>query len=575
MQDPSQGHQELIEEKAVLNQRIKELQESEASYKMIFESAAEGILLSELHTKQFRYANTALCMMFGYTKEEMLQFGVKDIHPKGLLEYVLAEFDALARGEKTWTINIPCLRKDGSIFYANISKTSMVLDGAKCNVGFFTDVTAQKLAEDSLRESENRYYQLFERMSSGVAIYEAVEDGADFVIRNFNAAAERVDKIRRAEVLGRLVTEAFPRIRDFGLFSVVQRVWRSGDPENHDISFYQDDRISGWRENHIYKLPSGEIVAIYDDITARKQAEEALCESEERYRNLVENANDIIFRTDNTGHITFINPASLRTIGYEEKEIIGRHYLTFIQSDMQEKALNFFGRQVVKGIPNTYFEYPVIVKCGREIWLGQNTQSIFRDGKVVAFQAVARDITESMRTSHALQDSADRYRELSIVDELTQLYNSRHFYNQLKIELARSNRYEQPLTLLMLDFDNFKAFNDAYGHVEGDQVLRRLGQVIKRCLRQADFAFRYGGEEFTIILPMTTSEIGFVTAERIRTEFKKENFSPAQGKDVHLTVSIGVAQYKPQEDMKSFVNRVDQLMYQGKTNGKDRICCEP
>ena len=200
-----------------------------------------------------------------------------------------------------------------------------------------------------------------------------------------------------------------------------------------------------------------------------------------------------------------------------------------------------------------------------------------REQNVKLADAIDRLQIESMereRTAEALRDSEKRYRELSIVDDLTQLYNSRHFYFQLKSETERSNRYEQPLTLLLLDLDNFKAFNDAYGHVEGDQVLMRLGQVVKRCLRETDFAYRYGGEEFTILLPMTTSGDGVVTAERIRTEFKKETFSPAPGQDVHVTVSIGLAQYKPQEDMKAFVHRVDQLMYQGKKNGKDRVCFE-
>jgi diguanylate cyclase (GGDEF)-like protein len=164
--------------------------------------------------------------------------------------------------------------------------------------------------------------------------------------------------------------------------------------------------------------------------------------------------------------------------------------------------------------------------------------------------------------------------ELSIIDDLTQLYNSRHFYAQIEKEIERSKRYEQPLTLLMLDLDNFKTFNDTYGHVEGDYVLSRLGQVIKRCLRETDSSYRYGGEEFTIILPMTTSKEGIVTAKRIQTELRKESFSPVPDQEVYVTVSIGLAQYKPKEEIKAFVNRVDKLMYHAKENGRDRICPE-
>jgi diguanylate cyclase (GGDEF)-like protein/PAS domain S-box-containing protein len=232
-----------------------------------------------------------------------------------------------------------------------------------------------------------------------------------------------------------------------------------------------------------------------------------------------------------------------------------------------------------------------IVKELGEKGFYENLEAVFRrkDGsllvgsmsaRTITLQAaphiisVTHDITERKRIDEALRDSEKRYRELSIIDDLTQLYNSRHFYFQLQIELDRSNRYKQPLTILMLDIDNFKTFNDAYGHVEGDQVLKRLGHMVKRCLRETDFAYRYGGEEFTILLPMTTSADGAVTAERIRTELKKETFSPLPGQDVHVTVSIGIAQYKPQEEMKAFVHRVDQFMYQGKKNGKDRICSE-
>ena len=270
------------------------------------------------------------------------------------------------------------------------------------------------------------------------------------------------------------------------------------------------------------------------------------------------------------GTVVDVNEKFVAITGYDRAEVMGKKTMDLRIWEHEEDraavvdALSRNGR--VHGMELRFRN-----KSGEAVTGLFSAEIILIDGEKNILSSIG-DITERKRAEEALKNSENRYRELSIVDDLTQLYNSRHFYFQLKIELDRANRYEQPLTLLLLDLDNFKVFNDAYGHVEGDQVLWRLGQVVKRCLRQTDSAYRYGGEEFTILLPMTTSEDGAVTAERIRTEFKKEIFSPVPGQEVHVTVSIGLAQYKPQEDMKVFVHRVDQLMYQGKKNGKDRVC---
>jgi diguanylate cyclase (GGDEF)-like protein/PAS domain S-box-containing protein len=314
--------------------------------------------------------------------------------------------------------------------------------------------------------------------------------------------------------------------------------------------------------------------ALQQEVAGHEQAEKALRESEERYRALVENANDLVFRTDKKGCFIFANVSTIRVTGYEEEEIIGKHYLDLVRPDMRGEAGAFFRLQIKSGNRNTYSEYPVIKKDGSEIWLGQNTQLIIEEGNVTGFQAVSRDITERRRLEKELKASEERYRELSIIDDLTQLYNSRHFYHQLQRELDRIERHEYPLTLLLLDIDDFKIFNDTYGHIDGDQVLVRLGQVIKQCLRKEDSAYRYGGEEFTIILPMTAKEEGLIIAERIREELKQEDFSPVPDKKVHLTVSTGLGQYIKNEAIRAFVNRVDHLMYQSKKNGKDRICSE-
>ncbi|MCK9197449.1 MAG: sensor domain-containing diguanylate cyclase, partial [Syntrophales bacterium] len=262
--------------------------------------------------------------------------------------------------------------------------------------------------------------------------------------------------------------------------------------------------------------------------------------------------------------------------GYKVKEVINRPIqdLNILTSESLTRAVSDV-IQVLSGVEVTGAVYEFIAKDGTRK-IGEVTGTpIIREGRILGVTAIVRDVTERKRIEEELKSSETRYRELSIIDDLTQLYNSRHFYRQLKMEIDRVTRYEeQPMTLLLLDLDDFKQFNDAYGHVEGDQVLSQLGQVVKRCLRQTDSAYRYGGEEFTILLPMTTSKDAAVTAERIRTEFKKETFSPTPGKDVHVTVSIGLGQYKPQEDMKAFVHRVDQLMYQAKKNGKDMIYSE-
>jgi len=178
--------------------------------------------------------------------------------------------------------------------------------------------------------------------------------------------------------------------------------------------------------------------------------------------------------------------------------------------------------------------------------------------------------SERKRIEEALRENEKKCRELSIIDDLTQIYNLRQFYFQLTLESERSNRYAQHLTLFLIDLDNFKAFNDSYGHDEGDKVLQRFGQVMRTCLRKTDSTFRYGNDEFTALLPMTTSEAGWATAERVRLAFKQETFSPVPSQVVHLTASIGIGQYQPQENINDFVSRVHRLMRQAKKAGKDR-----
>ncbi|HPA15849.1 MAG TPA: diguanylate cyclase [Desulfobacterales bacterium] len=163
--------------------------------------------------------------------------------------------------------------------------------------------------------------------------------------------------------------------------------------------------------------------------------------------------------------------------------------------------------------------------------------------------------------------------KLAITDGLTKLYNSRYFYNQLELEIDRSKRYNHPVSLLLLDIDHFKLYNDSYGHLEGDKVLVKLGRIIKSCLRTMDSAYRYGGEEFTVILPETNGQEAIGVAERIRRIVETEKFTPEteEGKEITITISAGVTEYYPNEDVATFIKRADKAMYSSKERGRNTV----
>lgn len=164
-------------------------------------------------------------------------------------------------------------------------------------------------------------------MSSGVAVYEAKDNGKDFIIKDFNRAAEKIDKVNKEDIIGESVLKVFPGVKDFGLFKVFQEVYKTGKPQHHPISFYKDQRITGWRENYVYKLPSGEIVAVYDDVTERKQAEKQIKDSEEHLKILFDYAPDAYYISDIKGKFIDGNKASERLMGYKKEELIGKSFL--------------------------------------------------------------------------------------------------------------------------------------------------------------------------------------------------------------------------------------------------------
>jgi len=268
----------------------------------------------------------------------------------------------------------------------------------------------------SLQESETRLNELFENMSSGVAVYRASDDGQDFVFSGLNRSAEKLEKLRREDVLGKRVIEVFPGVVELGLLDVFRRVWKTGVGERFPLSFYHDGRISGWRDNFVYKLPSGEIVAIYDDVTERMQAQQSLSELNRDFMKLLESTTDFIYFKDKDSRLRFCSQTLADITGHKSwRDMIGKHDLEIFPADTAriyyEEELPVFrdGTPILNRIDPYYDEQ------GKQGWVSTNKWPVFdSDGKtVIGIFGISRDISEFKRAEIALRRSEELFRTIT------------------------------------------------------------------------------------------------------------------------------------------------------------------
>ena len=278
----------------------------------------------------------------------------------------------------------------------------------------FRDQTEEKVAAELLKESEARYRSLFDNMGSAVAVYKAEQDGKDFILVDFNAAAEKIDKIKRGELIGHSVLKVFPGIKEFGLFEVLQRVWRTSEPERHPLALYKDDRTEGWRDNHVYKLPSGEIVVVYSDETRRIRAEEAARITGERLELVLKGANLGFWDMDMSKAQAVVNERAANIAGYRLDEITPTldFWRSILHPDDVSSALGPFKDHLAGHTYSYDAEYRVKTKSGEYRWVSALGKVMERgaDGGALRVTGTFQDITDRKKIEEALRESEERYR---------------------------------------------------------------------------------------------------------------------------------------------------------------------
>ncbi len=394
------------------------LLESEEKFRTLTENINVGIYRNTVGAKgKFIEANPAIVKMFGFkNRKEFLSHSVSELylHPEQRNKF---NDEMLNKGfVKNEEIHLK--KKDGSIFYGSISAVTIHDKDGKVLFydGMINDITERKLAERALLESEKKYRELFEKSKDAILII----NNGKFVDCN-QAAVKLLRYNDKNDCLNVHPSELSPEKQPDGAMSFSKanemiKIALDNGSHRFEWDHVRSDGEIFPTEVLLTAIPGNEqnqvIHTVWRDITERKKSEIALRESEERFKQLVENANDIIYRLDANGHVVYVNPVTLKLGNYTKKDLIGINYLDIVHPDYYHEAKRFFRNQLIKKTKNTYKELPIKTKNGSYVWLGQNVQLLFEKDKIVGFQAVARDITEQKKSDLALQENEKRYRYL-------------------------------------------------------------------------------------------------------------------------------------------------------------------
>ncbi|MDR3471894.1 MAG: diguanylate cyclase, partial [Devosia sp.] len=434
------------------------------------------------------------------------------------------------------------------------------------------DVSGRSRAERAMLDQLRFVEQLIETIPSP-AFYK----DADGRYLGCNRAFEVFCGLKREDLIGKTVFEIWPPDRapvyqaaDEALLKtpgvqIYEAPIRYADGTEHDVIFHRAtfEKADGG---------IGGIVGVFWDVTERKRAEQALRRSEDRFRRIVENAPFGVLVTDGKDDIVFVNRRFGELFHYLPEQIATLEAWrthAYPQPDYQAEVSAQRGldlEQLRSGEVASLPARETHVTCGDGVVRDIETAITVEDDMVYS---VFNDVTERNRAEQALRDVLQAE---ALHDPLTTLFNRRYLDQVMEREFSRAVRSGEPVSVIMGDIDHFKLVNDKFGHDCGDQVLQAIARQLASHIRKGDIACRYGGEEFTLLLPNTSLEIACERAERLCAVIRDVSVS-SNGQPIgQVTISFGVAAYPQHGDTPDKVLKAaDEALLRAKREGRDRV----
>ena len=442
-----------------------------------------------------------------------------------------------------------------------------------------TDITDQLLTEEALRKSERVHRLIVESLSEGVILRS--QDGSVF---RCNARAGEIlglseDQIRDQEGLG----PGWQALQENGAFlppelRPAEVAFRTKAPVDGAIMGLQKpDGTLNWLRLNAHFIKGAQasdpdcVVVSFSDFTLEKYYRDSLLKSEERYILAATGGHTGILDLDLVNNTVFYSDNWKTMLGYDPGEIGSRpeELLGRIHPDDLVPALETL-RAHIKGLtPEFQCELRVQHKSGRWIWLLSRGLAV-RDARGRALR-----VTGSQTDITANKALEERLHREATCDELTGLYNRRHFNEAFSAFMGGATAHGHALSLAVGDLDRFKGVNDTYGHQAGDEVIKRFAARIGGILRGKDLAARIGGDEFCILFPFTDADQARQALERVREGLAEETFHGPEGQAFKATATFGLAQLIPGMGQEQLMKAADDALYEAKRRGRDQVAVAP
>ncbi len=592
------------------------LQESEIRLKTVLNTTVDAIVMVDVESMKFSFANKAFSDLLGYSSDEIAKMGLADIHPPEQMAQIRAAFERNLKGEIGGISDLPINRKNGSLFFADLSGSAMTVGERTYMVGCFHDVTQRKVAADALAYRDRILHAVTIGAAELIA-HESIETGMSEALRSVGEALN-VDRV--------LVLENSPDVRDPPLLRyrwqvpgivlpIDQSALENGNPNDPEaigawlaplserkpvitqvrtavaairrimerlgnrstlqMPVFAGDRFWGvigidecksdreWTSTELDVLATfAEIIGI---VISREGTQRLLGESEERFRTVSETALDAIIMMDSEGRVCYWNRAAERTLGYSADEAMGKPIHDWLAPQrFREKAAQGMREFAATGrgpIVGKTQELVAIGKDGHEIpiELAVNMMTV---GSEIYALGILRDIGERKRAEEKILNMARR-------DSLTGLANRNVFAEALEAAILRIERKDlQGFAVLYLDLDRFKDVNDTLGHRVGDLLLVAVSARLKASVRDTDLIARFGGDEFAVLVsgigdPIEAAGVADKIASAIGEPFVIE------GNEIHSSASVGIAVYGiDSPSLQELFSHADIALYRAKSEAR-------